>query len=470
MSGLLWFRRDIRIQDNPALVAALNARVKTAVFISTPVQWKKHHYSPIKIDLLERHLRQLSGQLKAYGIKLIHLHASDFTDQLTVLEDFCTTNHINRVFANRELEVDEVNRDSQCAVFKFDLRLFDCEMIVPPDRVLTKKNSAFRVFSAYRKVWLQQVQQFGIECSPFPASQQVHHNVISPVPSQSDLRFNYPKIDSSQWPLSDNVTKRQWNTFVRDHLPHYGLQRDFPAVNMTSRLSPYLAIGAISPRWLVHQLILETPDVLYDQSHASFSWLNELIWRDFYKYLIVHFPRLVKGDSFLSHYQKLPWLNHRKDFQAWCEGRTGYPLVDAAMKQLLTTGWMHNRLRMVVASFLTKHLLIDWRWGERFFMSQLIDGDFSANNGGWQWAASTGCDAQPYFRVFNPILQSQKFDPNGDFIRMYIPELNDVPNKYIHFPHEYLARNECSNSYWPALVDHKNARLRAIEFFRQYRE
>ncbi len=192
-----------------------------------------------------------------------------------------------------------------------------------------------------------------------------------------------------------------------------------------------------------------------------------MIWREFYRHLIVAYPKLCKGVNFNEKYNSLDWRDDNADFKAWCEGKTGYPLVDAAMRQLLETGWMHNRLRMVVASFLTKHLLIDWRKGERFFIEHLIDGDLASNNGGWQWAASTGCDAQPYFRIFNPITQSKRFDPKGEFIRKYIPELSDVPDKHIHFPHDFIANTKSlSCGYWPAIVDHKAARERALSAFK----
>jgi deoxyribodipyrimidine photo-lyase len=209
------------------------------------------------------------------------------------------------------------------------------------------------------------------------------------------------------------------------------------------------------------------PDILTTSKSKTFTWVNELIWREFYKHLIAEFPKLSRGANFNEKYDSVSWRDSDAEFKQWCEGRTGYPLVDAAMQQLLQTGWMHNRLRMVVASFLTKHLLIDWRKGEQFFMQHLIDGDLASNNGGWQWAASTGCDAQPYFRVFNPITQSERFDPNGDFIRKYLPELQKVPDKHIHFPHTYLAATgQSEHCYWPAIVDHKAARARALAAFK----
>jgi len=253
--------------------------------------------------------------------------------------------------------------------------------------------------------------------------------------------------------------------FFSQKLTDYGQLRDIPSLKATSGLSAYLAAGVISPKTILATLLRYQPDILSDTNSEAFTWLNELIWREFYRHLLFHFPDLCKHQCFNEKYQNLAWPVNQAFFNAWCQGKTGYPIVDAAMRQLIQTGWMHNRLRMIVASFLTKHLLIDWRLGERFFMQHLIDGDLAANNGGWQWSAGTGCDAQPYFRIFNPITQSQRFDPSGKFIRKYLPELADIPDKYIHFPHEFISKNQLQ-CYWPAIVEHKVAREQALRFYR----
>ena len=253
--------------------------------------------------------------------------------------------------------------------------------------------------------------------------------------------------------------------FIQQKLALYNDQRDIPSIKGTSGLSPYLAIGAISPRYLLFVVLNQYPDLLTASDSPKFSWVNELIWREFYRNLLFHFPELCKHESFKDKYRLTAWYNNSSHFTAWCEGRTGYPIVDAAMRQLNQTGWMHNRLRMVVASFLTKHLLIDWRWGEQYFMEHLIDGDLAANNGGWQWAASTGCDAQPYFRIFNPTRQSERFDPKGHFIRKYLPELKEIPDKEIHSPHSFIEKSSV-DIYWPTIVEHKEARLMALDFYK----
>ncbi|PTQ06346.1 deoxyribodipyrimidine photo-lyase [Vibrio sp. ZF 223] len=486
MSNILWIRRDLRIHDNPALVAAVENGVSIAVFISTPQQWQQHHLAPIKADFIYRHLKQLESQLAEFGISLLHLKASDFDDQARQLIELYEQLDAKCVYANSEPEVDEQTRDQQLISNGVNLQVSSCDVMLPLGSVLNKQGEMFKVFTPFKNAWLKEVQVKGIICSPAPivpaklqqtqlqqTQLQQTQRPQSQLPDDlkasrisADYDFDFPRVDSSRWPLSQDVLGNVIPNFLTNKVNDYTRLRDIPSVKGTSGLSPYLAIGAVSPRWLAIQLIQQQPDLLFDTQLPAFSWLNELIWRDFYKHLMFHHPKLVKGANFQQKYNGLDWYQDHPSFKAWCEGKTGYPLVDAAMRQLVETGWMHNRLRMVVASFLTKHLLIDWRWGERFFMSHLIDGDFSANNGGWQWASSTGCDAQPYFRIFNPITQSEKFDPKGIFIRKYIPELQNIPDKHVHFPHDFIAKNGIDSEYWQPIVEHKQARLRALAFFK----
>ncbi|MGC9460001.1 deoxyribodipyrimidine photo-lyase [Vibrio genomosp. F10] len=469
MSALLWIRRDLRIHDNPALCEAIKLGAKTAVYISTPLQWEQHNLAPIQADFIERHLCALAEPLAKLGIQLIHLPSTDYRSQIDVLTSYCEEQGIDAVCANSEPEINELERDQSFKHPHIELKIFHCDTILPVGTVLNKQETMFKVFTPFKNAWLKRVQLTGIGFNEIPQSST--HQLDPELASTQTSRvivLDYPKVDSSRWPLSDAVMQSVIPRFFETKLNDYQQNRDYPGIKGTSGLSPYLAIGAISPRWLAIQLIQHQPDIVHDTNLPAFSWLNELIWRDFYKHLLFHFPNLAKGESFQDKYKGMVWQLNHSLFLAWCEGRTGYPLVDAAMKQLNTTGWMHNRLRMVVASFLTKHLLIDWRQGEKYFMSKLIDGDLSANNGGWQWAASTGCDAQPYFRIFNPITQSKKFDPNGDFIRKYLPELNNIPNKDIHFPHQYLEVNGIRDTYCSPIVDHKDARQRALDFFKQH--
>ncbi|MFC7001925.1 cryptochrome/photolyase family protein [Pseudobowmanella zhangzhouensis] len=233
-------------------------------------------------------------------------------------------------------------------------------------------------------------------------------------------------VDNSwleRWPAGEQLAQQQLQRFVHEAIRDYKQTRDFPAQDNTSRLSAYQAVGALSTMQCLRAALAENNGELDSGNEGIVTWINELIWRDFYRHLLVAYPDLCKHKAFKSDTDRLPWKHDEDKFQRWCEGNTGYPIVDAAMRQMNQTGWMHNRLRMIVAMFLTKHLFIDWRWGERYFMQKLVDGDLASNNGGWQWSASTGCDAVPYFRIFNPVTQSERFDPKGDFIRNYVPEI-----------------------------------------------
>ena len=257
---------------------------------------------------------------------------------------------------------------------------------------------------------------------------------------------------------ADNLAR-----FLRFRGRHYNAQRDLPKVRGTSELSPYLALGMISHRQCLQAVMSENGGHLADGDIGLTTWVNELVWREFYQHVAVGFPQVCRYQPFQEHTKQLAWRDDDEGFQAWCEGRTGYPIVDAAMRQLVTTGWMHNRLRMITAMFLSKHLLIDWRRGEGFFMRHLVDGEFCANNGGWQWAASTGTDAAPYFRIFNPTTQSTRFDAEGEFIAHWLPELAKLPAKARHAPQQDLLTDV---DYPAPIVDHKAARQRALEAFK----
>ncbi|MDP2562156.1 deoxyribodipyrimidine photo-lyase [Psychrobium sp. 1_MG-2023] len=463
---LLWFRNDLRTHDNPALHYFLSVqhakKPGKAVFFISKKQWQQHHWSAIKMDLIIRHASALVDELATLGIELTLVHLDTFSDQVQYIISAAQKDGIDEVVANSEVEFNEQQRDWTIAQAGVNLRLFEADVIVPKGRILNQAGQMFKVFTPFKRAWLKHLNQQGFEYLGKTQSTAMPTSLLASDSSNVD---SLSEGQSNAWPLAPTVEQTVMPTFFNDKLANYSAQRDIPSVKGTSGLSPYLAAGLISPRYVLMQLLNTDPDILSAPDSANFAWLNELIWREFYRHLLFHEPRLCKHQSFNQKYQHTQWHNNAAHFQAWKCGRTGYPLVDAAMRQLNQTGWMHNRLRMVVASFLTKHLLIDWRWGEQYFMEQLIDGDLAANNGGWQWAASTGCDAQPYFRIFNPIRQSERFDPNGDFIRMYLPELKDIPNKAIHFPHAYLEKYNLT-AYWPAIVEHKEARLNALAFYK----
>lgn len=467
MPLLLWFRSDIRIHDNAALDYFLKQKsaetTGQAIFFVSEKQWRAHDWSAIKIDFIKRHVNALAEQLLSFNIVLRFVHCDDFSEQVSYLQQYCQQHNVSEVVANHEIEFNERQRDRLCLKQGIPLRMFESDVIVAKGKVLNKSAEMYKVFTPFKRAWLSYVRQHGFDYlgKPNPTASTTQF-------ASNDFKLPEPLIcsgESSAWPLAAEVEQDTIPDFYQNKVAYYGEERDFPAIKATSGLSPYLAIGAISPRYLLFLFIQRFPDILLASDSPEFTWLNELIWREFYRNLIFHHSWLSKHQCFKAKYRGVVWPNNPEHFKAWCEGKTGYPLVDAAMRQLNQTGWMHNRLRMVVASFLTKHLLIDWRWGEKYFMQQLIDGDLAANNGGWQWAASTGCDAQPYFRVFNPIRQSERFDPQGEFIRKYIPELAQLPDKAIHFPHPYIAKEKLT-IYWPAIVEHKQARLLALEFYR----
>ena len=467
MSLLLWFRNDIRIHDNPALDYFLqqhqSSEMAKAIFFVSEKQWLAHDWSAIKIDFIKRHVNALAEQLLSLNITLEVVHCDDFSAQTSYLKQYCQQHNITEVIANQEIEFNEQQRDAACIAQGVPLRMFESDVIVKKGQVLNKTNEMYKVFTPYKRAWLSYVKQHGFSYLGKPSSvlsasqiEEKKQNFVAPLDCVGT---------SDSWPLAEQVEQQVIPDFYQYKVANYANKRDFPAIKATSGLSPYLAIGAISPRYLLMLFLQRFPDILVASDSEEFTWLNELIWREFYRNLIFHRQDLSKHACFNPKYSAVKWPNNKTLFAQWCEGKTGYPLVDAAMRQLNQTGWMHNRLRMVVASFLTKHLLIDWRWGEKYFMQQLIDGDLAANNGGWQWAASTGCDAQPYFRVFNPIRQSERFDPKGEFIRKFIPELAQLPDKEIHFPHKHIAKERLS-IYWPAIVEHKQARLAALDFYR----
>jgi deoxyribodipyrimidine photo-lyase len=442
---LVWFRKDLRILDNPALTQACHEGPVTAVYFVTPEQWQRHDVAPIQIDFIEKSLNQLAISLAEIGIDLIVEKVETFAEIPKALNDLCQRFNAPAVLANSEVEVDEIERDIKVQQYGINLRLYQGDCIINPGQVLTQQGTMFKVFTPFKINWLKQVME--MDLSPYGKPEKQSNPITS-----KNMTINMVKMDSSAWEASESAGLDNLSVFLDEFVESYHLDRDFPAKPGTSMLSPYLALGLISAKQCIHALLQRFPDALNNAKNGPSTWVNELVWREFYRHIMVLNPQLGKGHNYNALGNNIQWQNNPELFTAWCEGKTGYPLVDAAMQQLIQTGWMHNRLRMVCASFLTKHLLIDWRWGEAFFKQHLIDGDLASNNGGWQWAASTGCDAQPYFRIFNPIIQSQKFDPNGQFISIYNQALSHLSDKQIHLPIN-------------PVVEHKLARLTALDIF-----
>ena len=466
---IVWFRNDLRCLDNIALCSAIDyaAAHNTALiglFIATPDTWAQHHMADIKQDFIRRRVQALTTELKALNIPLLAVEGSSY-QQLAHWFDGLSQRFCLTVFGQTEYELREQQRDASVQqVLEANagqLILFDSQCLMPPGSVRTLQGDIYKVFTPFKRSWLAKLHQQGVQCYGRPKA------VAQQVPALGQFAALKPGDGSSaDWPVAESEILAMLRHFCQQKAASYQQQRDFPAIDGTSKLSPYLAIGAVSAAQCVARLQLEAKDSWAQEKSGAEVWLSELIWREFYKHILVAYPELIKHQPFQKETAAIAWINNPQLFNAWCSGHTGYPIVDAAMRQLNQTGWMHNRLRMITASFLVKDLHIDWRWGERYFMSKLIDGDFAANNGGWQWAASTGTDAAPYFRIFNPVNQSEKFDPQGDFIRLYVPELSKVQGKAIHWPHKLGG----VKGYPHPVVDHAEARKQTLALFAEVKK
>jgi len=455
---LVWLRNDLRLDDNPALFHACQQGPVHVVFCATPAQWQTHHESAARLGLKAATLADLAKQFGVLGIPFTLLEANHFIDVANTLRSFCEQEAISDLWFNQETPLDERRRDEQVVKTLSETAVhchaLDYDLMVPSP-VLTKQQQPFKVFTPFYRQWLQLLQETARLPYPAPPSQgNVVKNQFIPPSWAGDFRQDL-------WLSHEQDVLTQLDKFCEQKIIHYVHNRDFPNKPATSTLSPYLTNGQIGPRRLL--AVIQFHCMQHGRHWQDNDWLRELAWRDFYRQLMLHFPRLNMSKAFKSETEQLQWRQDNDQFQAWCEGRTGFPIIDAAMRQLQQTAWMHNRLRMLSASFFSKLLFMDWRQGERFFMQSLIDGEFCANNGGWQWSASTGCDAAPYFRIFNPTRQSERFDPEGDFIRRFVPELASVDKKQIHNPPEELRKRL---DYPSAIVDYKTARLAAIEAFK----
>jgi deoxyribodipyrimidine photo-lyase len=444
---LVWFRTDLRIQDNPALYHAMHgAESIVAVFIKSPGQDKLHDKGPRQLKFIDENLQILKNSLHKHSIELQILQCEFYSEIPDLLNNVIQQQRIGALFANRESGVNEDRRDTEVRdLIEIPFYRLNGDCILVPGSVRTKKNEMFRVFTAFRNAWIKQFQALGFSLA----------QVAELLSEETELESF--TSSTSLWPAGEKAALERLYSFCEQHLLHYAEQRDFPAKDITSKLSPYLKIGVISSKQCLHAIESTLGHLPLSKGEKGFAWVNELIWREFYRHLMDAFPDLAKNKCFKEKMNNLQWLDNEFFFQKWCEGKTGYPIIDAAMRCLNKTGWMHNRLRMIVASFLTKDLQIDWRRGEQYFMHNLIDADLASNNGGWQWAAGTGADSAPYFRIFNPTLQGEKFDQHGKYIKLWVEELRDVPEKYIHKPHLWFESQNIQSSYPQPIVDHKQS-------------
>jgi deoxyribodipyrimidine photo-lyase len=461
---LVWFRQDLRVADNTALARACedpDAQV-LALFVATPEQWQQHDMAPLRQRFTLRHVRALQDQLANLNIPLLYIEAPLFADVPQLLARLAERHKLSAVYANREYGWNEKQRDAQVGAqlegHNCEFALYHDQAMLPPG-LATQTGKPYTVYTPFKKRWLQAWRESRPGLASTPAT-RTQAPTIAPT--------LIPKLDAEPidkpWPAGEGVALERLQTFCRERITDYKRDRDIPALPGTSGISPYLAAGVLSPRQCLDEAIAANRGRLSGGQEGIDCWISELIWRDFYLHILDSFPQVSKHRAFKVDTEAVPWRTGNADFSAWCEGRTGIPIVDAAMRQLVQTGWMHNRLRMIVAMFLSKQLLIDWRRGERFFMQHLIDGHLAANNGGWQWAASTGTDAVPYFRIFNPVTQSERFDTRGEFIRQYVPELAAVQGKDIHLPPP-LIREALAPEYPAPIVDLKQGRQRALDAF-----
>ena len=461
MNSLFIFNSDLRLRNNPALSnASLKGSSLTTLFIFNPKKWNNHNESNLKIAFQIEHLKELSEKLKNLNIPLKLINADGIEDESKKIIDFVKKNEIQEVFINKEYGVNEMQRDETLQKdlerMNKKLNIYDSS-IFHPDSVKTQSDTFFKVFTPFSRAFRSKLMSKKIEVSELPKRQEHAISVSDKIES-----FKLDKNDQeifNQYEIGEEKALEKLENFIDHKILNYKKNRDFPALDGTSALSPYLSSGILSSGQCIFYVFQK-----YSEDEIGVkTWINEIIWREFYKYILFHNPRVSKNLSFSEKYDNFPWLNNEDNFISWSKGQTGVPIIDAAMRQLNATGWMHNRLRMIVAMYLTKNLLIDWRKGEIYFMNKLIDGDFASNNGGWQWSASTGVDAAPYFRIFNPITQSEKFDKEGTFIKKWIPEIAAAKN--IHDP-STEERREMGYSYH--LVDLKESRKEAIEKFSSF--
>ena len=472
MRALMWFRSDLRLRDNTALHYACRAADKgvIAVFAICPEQWAQHDWGSMKVDFVLRGVRALSDDLARSNIPLLIIRVPHFAQVPSKLLALARRHACDALYFNREYEVNELLRDREAtALFEeYDrtVHAFTDQVILDVGSLRTGKGDWYSVFTPFKRKWCETLREQGPP-PVWPKPRRQERTGIEPHAVPTAIKGFTSHRREDLWPAGEHVAQRRLKDFVAKRIGDYHRDRDFPAIDGTSTLSPYLAAGVLSPRQCLSAALDANQGRLDSGRKGVTTWTSELVWREFYRHVLIGFPRVCMGRPFKTETDDLAWRRDEERFAAWCTGRTGFPIVDAGMRQLLQTGWMHNRLRMIVAMFLTKDLFIDWRWGERHFMQHLVDGDFASNNGGWQWSASTGTDAAPYFRVFNPLSQGRRYDSDGGFIRRFVPELADVPAERLH---QAAERPLKIRDYPDPIVDHRRTRELVSDAFRRLRK
>lgn len=423
--SIFWFRRDMRLDDNHGLFEALKSKNKVLpIFIfDKDILENLSDKKDKRVSFIYQNLQNIEKELNKYGSSLWLIHDTP----INAFKLICATYNVDKVFTNHDYEPYAIKRDKEVsdllALMKIAFHTFKDQVIFERGEVLKNDGTPYTVFTPYSKVWKEKLNRTKIEIFE---SEKLLSNLININP------FAFPLIEDIGFePTCFNFPILEIDEQI---IANYDKTRNFPGINGTSNLSIHLRFGTISIRKLVAKA-----------RELNEQWLNELIWREFFMMILFHYPKVIT-ESFKKKYDKIEWRNNKSEFELWCKGETGYPIVDAGMRELNETGLMHNRVRMVVASFLTKHLLIDWRWGEAYFAEKLLDYELSSNNGNWQWAAGCGCDAAPYFRIFNPYEQTKRFDPDLIYIRKWLKDLKP--------------------DYLPLIVNHSYARKRALEVYK----
>ena len=466
-NSLVWLRRDLRLYDHNALFQALkNSQAVYCCFIfDSKILQNLSIKNDRRIDFIWHSLREIKVELNKLGSDLI----VEAGDPVILIPSLINQYKCSALFLNKDYEKYAIDRDKK--IFdelqnnNIQTYKYKDQVIFEEKEILTKNNSPYTVFTPYKNNHLKKIFNEGItqfDCDSYMINLAKFRS--KPLQSLSEIGFEKSNISLMNLPMGAKGASALIEDFKR-RINNYSHNRNFPGIKGVSYLSVHNRFGTVSIRHLA-KIAFE------HSSEGATTWLNELIWRDFYFQILSNFPHIEEGKTFKIKYNNIKFENDEKLFRAWTNGQTGFPIVDAGMRQLNSTGYMHNRLRMIIACFLVKDLLIDWRWGEKYFADRLIDYDLSANNGGWQWAASTGCDAQPYFRIFNPLLQSERFDPDGDFIKKYVPELKLLNKKEIHQPSVFF--NKSPNNFpiklgldYPfPIVDHAEQKIKILALFK----
>jgi len=465
----MWFRSDLRIDDNPALLEAANyCDELIGVYIFSQKQWNLHHESNVKQDFLIQNLITLEKQLRKLHIPLIVLQTDTFKALPKDLQKFVENHQINSCYWNNEFGVNENKRDDSVETLlsknNIQISRYHDQVLYEPGFLRTGQGRPFSVFTPFKRRWIENFSMSFLDLDK--ADKPLKKTSLTSDLSVLKLEKSH-QVDMDAWPAGEADAFARLQEFLEHKINNYSESRNTPILDGTSRISAYLALGIISPRRCILEALKLNNFEFASGNQGICKWVDEIVWREFYRNIMHSFPKVSCNLPFQDYTRDIPWRHSSSEIAAFKTGNTGFPIIDAAIKQLLSEGWMHNRLRMIVAMFFTKNMLHDWRIGEQFFMEHLIDADFASNNGGWQWSASTGTDAAPYFRIFNPITQSQNFDPTGEFIKKFIPELSDTLVKNIHQPTQDLFS---ASDYPKPILDLKESRQRAILAFKETRD